>query len=187
VIALAPGWRAWDLARHAGWLTDPVIVITAACMIATLGVLALLWLRPPGLRCVLSVIGGLVLLLAAHRVTAAWHVDRPFVAGHFRPLFPHPPDTSFPSYTTAYFAAVAGPAWLTWRRAGAVMAVITAEVAFGCVYVGVHYVTDVAAGMAMGAACGGLCWAILGLAPAARLLARADGLVRRLRLRPRLA
>jgi len=105
VIALAPGWRAWDLARHAGWLTDPVIVITAACMVAAIGVLALAWLRPRGLRCVLAVIGGLVLLMAAHRVTsAAWLVTRPFVAGHFRPLFPHPPDTSFPSYTTSYFA-----------------------------------------------------------------------------------
>jgi undecaprenyl-diphosphatase len=137
------------------------------------------------LRCVLAVLGGLVLLLAAHRVTsAAWFVERPFVAGHFRPLFPHPPDTSFPSYTTAYFAAVAVPAFFSWRRAGWVMVAITAEVAFGCVYVGVHYVTDVTAGMVIGAACGGICWAILGVPPAARLVERADGLARRLRVRP---
>lgn len=184
MIALAPGWPAWDVAGHPAWLTDAVIVITAGCAAAAL-ILLLAWLRPAGLRCLLAVAAGLVLMVAVHRVIAAGlFVPRPFVAEHFRPLYPHSADTSFPSDTTGYFAVAVIPAWLTWRWLGRAFAVMTVLVAGGCAYVGVHYVTDVAAGAAIGLALGGAAWAALGWAPAASLTGRADALLRRWRLRP---
>jgi membrane-associated phospholipid phosphatase len=41
----------------------------------------------------------------------------------------------------------------------------TAVVAVGCVYVGVHYVSDVIVGAALGAACGAVTWFVAGLPP----------------------
>jgi undecaprenyl-diphosphatase len=184
VIVLAPGWPAWAVAGHPAWLTEAVIVITAGCGLAALTLL-LAWLRPGGLRCLLAVAAGLVLLVAVHRVIAAQlFVARPFAADHFRPLFPHSADTSFPSDTTGYFAVPVIPAWRAWRWLGRAFAVMTVLVAGGCVYVGVHYVTDVAAGAAIGLALGGAAWALLGRPPAASLTGRADALLRRWRLRP---
>jgi len=106
------------------------------------------------------------------------------VAGHFRPLFPHAPDSSFPSATTGYFAAAAVPVIACWRRAGQVLAAIAAEVAAACVYVGVHYATDVLAGLAIGAAGGCAAWLALGVPGIARPLAAADKALQAARLRP---
>jgi membrane-associated phospholipid phosphatase len=107
------------------------------------------------------------------------------VADHFRPLFPHAPDSSFPSATTGYFAAAAIPVLACWRRVGWVLAAIAAEVAAGCVYVGVHYVTDVLAGLALGAAAGGLAWLAFGAPGIARLVAATDAALRAALLRAR--
>jgi membrane-associated phospholipid phosphatase len=125
-------------------------------------------------------------LVAAHRlITAEIFVARPFVADHFRPLYPHGADASFPSALTGYVAVPVIPAWRTWSWVGRVLAACTVVVAAGCVYVGVHYVTDVTAGAAIGLAAGGLAWAALGWPPAVRLTGRTDRLFRRLRLRRR--
>jgi membrane-associated phospholipid phosphatase len=71
-----------------------------------------------------------------------------------------------------------------WRRLGWVLAAIAAEVAAGCVYVGVHYVTDVLAGLVIGAAGSGAAWLALGLPGIAWLLAAADRALQAARLRP---
>jgi membrane-associated phospholipid phosphatase len=184
VIEFAPGARLWSLAPHAAWLTGPVIWLTAGCLIATPLLLLLAWLRPAGLRCILAVALGLVVLvLVAKQITAVSFVARPFVAHHFKPLYPHAPDTSFPSVTTGCFAVVAAAALLAWRRLGWIFVAITCEVAAGCVYVGVHYITDVVAGALIGAASGGAAWLILGCPPIAWLVARADGLLGHAHLR----
>jgi membrane-associated phospholipid phosphatase len=73
-------------------------------------------------------------------------------------LFPHGADTSFPSGTVAVIAAVACVAWLAWPALSQVLAVATAVVAFGCVYVDVHYASDVIAGALLGIAAGWLGW-----------------------------
>lgn len=67
------------------------------------------------------------------------------------------------------------------------MAALTAEVAAGCVYVGVHYVSDVAAGAVIGIAAGGVAWLLLGLPVAIRVTTAADRLLRKARLRPAVA
>jgi hypothetical protein len=96
------------------------------------------------------------------------------VADHFTPLFPHSRDSSFPSATAGYFAVAAIPAACAWRKLWWLFAAIAIEVAFGCVYVGVHYVTDVVAGAAIGLAGGGLAWAVTGIPPVLRLPGRSD-------------
>jgi membrane-associated phospholipid phosphatase len=183
VIVLAPGSALWNLAQHASWLTSVVVVVTQACVIATPLLLLLAWPRPSGLRCSLAaaIAVGLV-VLARHGITAISFVPRPFTVFHFDPLYPHPPNSAFPSATTGYFAAAAVPALLCWRKLGWVVTAITAEVAFGCVYVGVHYVTDVVAGAAIGAACGAVAWLMLGFPPVARLIGKAEGALGRIPL-----
>jgi len=180
-----PGLSLWDVARYAGWLAPVVIAVTAACAVAALVLVGLCWRRPAGLRCVLAVVFGLAVVVAARHVAEFLvFVPRPFVAGHFRPLFPHAPDSSFPSATTGYFAAAAVPVIACWRRAGQVLAAIAAEVAAACVYVGVHYATDVLAGLAIGAAGGCAAWLALGVPGIARPLAAADKALQAARLRP---
>lgn len=176
MISIAPGLALWEPARHAGWLGPVVIVMTVGCVMATPVVVALAWRKPQGLRCVLAVILGLAgVVLARHALEAAFFVPRPFMADHFRPLFPHGPDSSFPSATTGYFAAAAVPVMACWRRLGWVATAIAAEVAFGCVFVGVHYVTDVLAGLAIGAAGSGASWLALGLPGISRIVAAIQG------------
>jgi membrane-associated phospholipid phosphatase len=87
--------------------------------------------------------------------------------------------------TTSYFAALVVPAWRTWRPLGWLLAAITAEVAFACVYVGVHYTTDVLAGAAIGVVAGLVTWLAFGSPPAAWLLGLADRVLAWARLRPR--
>ncbi len=96
---------------------------------------------------------------------------RPFVAMHFTPLYPHPPNNSFPSSLTAFAAVAAVVGVLAWRRRGLVFIAGTAIVAFGCMYVGVHYLSDVIVGAAVGAACGALTWLAAGLPPVTRAFA----------------
>ena len=188
MIVVVPGLAVWDVARHAAWLAPLVIALTAACVVAAPVLVGLCWRKPAGLRCVLAVVLGLAAVIAArHVIESLVFVPRPFVAGHFRPLFPHSPDSSFPSATTGYFAAVAIPVLACRRRLGWVAVAIAAEVAGGCVYVGVHYVTDVVAGLAIGAAGGGLAWLVLGAPGISRLLAAADAALQAARLRPRTA
>jgi membrane-associated phospholipid phosphatase len=181
---MAPGLPLWDLAQHATWLATVVIVVTAGCAAVTPLLLLAAWFRPAGLRCALAAVLALILvILARHAVVAISFVPRPFVVYDFQPLYPHSPDSAFPSATTAYFAAAGVPAFFAWRPVGWVFAAMTAEVAFGCVYVGVHYVTDVVAGAAIGAGCGLASWLLLGVPPMAGLMRRSDRLLSRMHMR----
>jgi undecaprenyl-diphosphatase len=96
--------------------------------------------------------------------------SRPFVALHFAPLYPHAPNNSFPSSLTAFAAVAAMVGVLAWGRLGLVFVASMIVVGFGCVYVGVHYTTDVIAGAALGAVCGAITWLTAGLPPVARAL-----------------
>jgi membrane-associated phospholipid phosphatase len=188
VIVLAPGWPLWRFASHAAWLTGPVIRLTQACVFAAVVVLVFAWLRPQGLRCVLAVAIGLIpMYLATRAIASITFVARPFIAYHFTPLYPHYPNTSFPSFTTACFALIAVPVTLAARRLGAVAIAIAAEIAFGCVYVGVHFATDVVAGAAIGAAAGYLGWLVLAIPLLARALTGVDEALGKVRLRRRQA
>jgi undecaprenyl-diphosphatase len=165
------------------WLTPVVIVVTAAFIF-----LCPIWFIFMGvwgrrLRPGVAALLGLGLTqLASHQVGKLVYQPRPFVVMHFTPLYPHPPNNSFPSTLTA-FAAVAGVIGvLAWRRRGWVLVLGTGVVAVGCIYVGVHYVSDVIVGAALGAACATVTWWVVGLPPVTRALSAME---RRIPGRPR--
>ncbi|MEV6314475.1 phosphatase PAP2 family protein [Streptomyces sp. NPDC051776] len=79
-----------------------------------------------------------------------------------RRLTKQPITTSFPSGHSASAAAFTVGAALESRRWGAVLAPVAASVAFSRVYTGVHYPSDVVAGVALGA---GAAFAVRGLVP----------------------
>jgi undecaprenyl-diphosphatase len=153
------------------WLTPVVIVVTAAFIFLCPLWFVVMGVRERRLRPGVAALLGLGLTQwASHEVGKLLYQPRPFVVMHFTPLYPHPPNNSFPSTLTA-FAAVAGVIGvLAWRRRGSVLVLGTGVVAVGCVYVGVHYVSDVIVGAALGAVCGTVTWWIVGLPPVTRAL-----------------
>ncbi len=151
-------------------------VAAADLVFAVLVVVILAWCHPDGLRTVLAIgVGGLVALALGALMGAVWPEQRPFVAEHVTPLIPHSADASFPSDHLLALGVVAGATWWRMRSLALVTLVLSVIVAFARVFVGVHYVGDVAGGFAVGLACGAAAW--LGLAPLTRLLARVDHLL----------
>lgn len=185
VIVLWPHARLWDVARHAPWLREFVIALSFACAALTVIAVIAVWFRPTGLRCVLSIFAALIATVVVSKgIAHLVHVDRPFVAYDFVPLFQHSRNTSFPSTLTAYFAIVAAPMLFAWRRMGWVMVGVTGEVAVACVYVGVHYGTDVVAGAIIGGGFGALAWFLLGQRPFQAVIEGVDRGLIGLHLRP---
>ena len=157
------------------WLTPVVIVATAACVGLCPLALVLIWIRERQIRSAVATLLGLAVGAKLCQFIGTFrYVPRPFVALHFTPLFPHAANNSFPSSTVAFAAVTATVVVLAWWRLGLVLVAGTVVIAFGCVYVGVHYVTDVIVGAALGIACGAVFWFGLGLPPVARFLAAID-------------
>ena len=79
----------------------------------------------------------------------------PFVTLGFTPLVPHVADASFPSdHTMAGVALVSPLLWGTTPRTGALLLIWALVVGVSRVAVGLHYASDVFAGMLLGVACG---------------------------------
>jgi undecaprenyl-diphosphatase len=177
---------AWihDLAGHAAWLDAAVGAIAVYGVAAVAPVLAAVWLiRADGLRACLAAVAGAAFGLAASAaIGLLWDRPRPFVAQHFTPLISHAADASFPSDHLAVLGAVVMALWFTARRLALVTAIVALAVAFARVYVGVHYVSDVAGGFVLGLMCGALAWGLAGVLAAP--LGRLDHLLVRTHLRP---
>ncbi|MCW2958383.1 MAG: phosphatase family protein [Solirubrobacterales bacterium] len=77
---------------------------------------------------------------------------RPFVAHHsIHDFLAHAPDAGMPSdHATAAFA-IGTALLLSWRRIGVVVLLAAAVLAIGRVFLGVHYLSDVAVGAVLGA------------------------------------
>ena len=153
------------------WVTPFVIGVTAGFIVlCPLGFFGL-WIWDGRLRPGVAALVGLgVAQWVCREAGDLTYRARPFVALHFVPLYPHPPNNSFPSSLTAFAAVAAVVGVLAWGRLGLVFGLGMVVVGFGCVYVGVHYATDVIAGAAIGAACGAVTWLVAGLPPVARAL-----------------
>lgn len=153
------------------WLTPVVVWGTAgALIVCPVGFLVMtFWERRlrPG---VAGLLGLVLTQVVCHELGRLTYQTRPFVALHFTPLYPHVPNNSFPSSLTAFAAVAAVVGVLAWKRLGMVFVAGTLVVGFGCVYVGVHYPSDVIVGAAAGVACGFVTWLIAGGRPVTRVL-----------------
>jgi undecaprenyl-diphosphatase len=173
-----------DLAGRSAAFDDVVRFAAQDLIYSVLLVALAVWLRPQGLRAGVAAAGGALLGLGAGSLAGdAWDRPRPFVAGHYAPLFAHANDASFPSDHLLVLGALAGAAWLAWRPAAVVTALLALAVGLGRVIAGVHYAGDVAGGFAIGVVAAMLVWVALGVAMP--LLARIDAVLERLHLRPR--
>lgn len=112
---------------------------------------------------IVSVCAGILALIINFAISHVWFRPRPFMVlprGSFHQLIPHSADASFPSDHVAggfAFASAswwaAGPKWLS--HSFTVLAII---VMIARVYVGVHWPTDVLAGILVGILAGRAMW-----------------------------
>lgn len=93
---------------------------------------------------------------------------RPYTALGFTPLFPKDKTgQSMPSRHCFSAAAIAGTAWYVLQPLGAVLAVLGVLIAISRVVTGVHYISDVLAGLAFGSVFAVLGWNAFVLAASA--------------------
>ncbi|WP_027417337.1 undecaprenyl-diphosphatase [Aneurinibacillus terranovensis] len=76
--------------------------------------------------------------------------DRPFISHHVIQLIPHAANASFPSDHATGAFVIATSIWLFRKREGRAWLVLAACVAFSRIWVGVHYPSDVIAGIILG-------------------------------------
>lgn len=148
------------------WIWFDYIVIFFAIYVPWIlaGVLLLFLIKDfkkyfkPAFGAFLSAVLGGVIVLA---INAVFYRVRPFVAGDVNLLFQHLSNSSFPSFhTTALFAASfflytkklqnTG----MWRSVGCVFLGISFLVALSRIIAGVHWPTDILAGIVLGGLCG---------------------------------
>lgn len=99
-------------------------------------------------------VGACVALALAQVLSHFWFSPRPFMAGVGTQLIPHAPDGSFPSDHMTFVWSVAVGMLLggATRVTGLVMAAMAAAIAWGRIYVGVHWPFDMAGGVLVGTA-----------------------------------
>ena len=161
------------------WLHAPMEVYASLGLVLFAGLpLAGRWLARSRDDCTMA-----AALPAPVAVVVAVVLQQPVIswAGHPRPFVVHPDalvlvsrsaDSSFPSDHACAVGAVTAALLVVGRRRGAVPAVLALLMAFACVYVGVHWPADVAAGLLLGAAVATAVVLLL-RAPFSRLVARA--------------
>lgn len=76
--------------------------------------------------------------------------DRPFVHHHVVQLIQHAANASFPSDHATGAFVIAASIWIWRKRDGWIWLVLAAGIAFSRIWTGVHYPTDVLAGMLIG-------------------------------------
>jgi membrane-associated phospholipid phosphatase len=139
-----------------------VVVAVAQYLLFGLALVAgLIWLaldRAGKVRLAAEAVLGLAVLGAGIWLAGTLHVDpRPFVQDpSLHPLFPHPPDNGFPSDHAAA-AGLLTALVLRYRRGlGVVVGIGAVLVAAARVAAHVHHLQDVAAGLLIGLAAGGV-------------------------------
>ena len=141
---------------------------TAAVYLLYLGLLA--WLAwhaiwaPLGVTAVVPAAAFVV----GTALRAAINRPRPYTKYGFVPLFPKDKTgQSMPSRHCFSAAAIAGTAWYVLPPLGAVLAVLGVLIAISRVVTGVHYISDVLAGLAFGSVFAVLGWNAFVLAASA--------------------
>lgn len=145
--------------RHDGFedVLRAYVNVSEYLFMAVVAVLALAALLQRGrqslLRSPAAIAGGgaALALLVGKAISTAVDRPRPFVTHHsIHDFLAHAPDAGMPSdHATAAFA-IATAVFLTYRRAGVAAYVAATILAIGRVFLGVHYVSDVIVGAALG-------------------------------------
>ena len=150
--------RAWlvGLSRRdaPGWLDRLLRLVTHAGGARATLTFSLLLLALPGTRAlgVATALANLASHLAVQALKRSVVRRRPHLHGDFDPLAAVPDAFSFPSGHTAAVTAVVFPLLLARHPLGLALLPVVPLVAASRVYLRVHYVTDVAAGFALGLA-----------------------------------
>jgi len=136
-------------------------------VIIALGAVLLVWLLVQRIRFAFEVAIILVIavglsLVIGRGIQHLWFEARPWVDHPDTvKLISHSADASFPSDHCLVAGAIAAVVLLASRVAGIIAIVLAVLIAWGRVFVGVHYPGDVLAGLAIGAACGVVTWFIV--------------------------
>jgi len=146
------------LAGHVDGIDDTFEVIARFAPLALLGILALSWFWPGGRPerdrrqwAVLAAVAAAAIALGVNQVIIhLWDRPRPFVSHHATLLLAPSHDPSFPSDHATFGFAIAVALVLASKRVGMLALFVAALVALARVYVGEHYVSDVAAGAVVG-------------------------------------
>jgi len=94
-----------------------------------------------------------IALLLAQGISYFWYLPRPFAANIGVQLLSHTPNGSFPSHHMTFISSIAIGLLITraTRAIGVVLAVCAILIAWGRVYVGVHWPFDMIGGLLFGA------------------------------------
>ncbi|MEU6587000.1 phosphatase PAP2 family protein [Nocardia sp. NPDC046763] len=174
-----------DFARDTPWL-HPIVSGYANYGVVLFGVLLLAgwWIaRRDGdparmVAAVWAPLGMLIALVINQPIAAAVDETRPCNALHDIVVLHCNTDAGFPSDHAVMAGAVAAGLWLVHRRLAVLGAVAALVMAFARVYIAAHYLQDVLAGLALGAAV-----SLVGFYLARPLMARLLALLARTPLR----
>jgi undecaprenyl-diphosphatase len=160
------------LTVHA-WVTSQTWFATAVVFVAEAGIallpvaLVVVWFRSSRLddgrreAILVGVVAAAVAFVVTLAVEQVLNRPRPFVELGFEPLFPHAPDSSFPSDHTLLGVALGGA--MLWRapKLGTCLVVWAVIIGAARVAAGVHYPSDIIGSTVLGLVLDALVWIAL--------------------------
>lgn len=135
------------LAGTVAWIDAVVVFLTKYGWYVLGAVIVLLRKQLPVAVAVGGVPAG---LLVERLIQLVWQRPRPFVAHEVTLLVEHVPSPGFPSSHAIVSFALAQAVWFASREWGVAAFVFAVLLALSRVFVGVHYVSDVAVGAVIG-------------------------------------
>ncbi len=136
-------------------------------VMVAIGVALIVWLLVRNIRnavetAVIMAAAVILSLVVGRVIEHFWFEARPWIDHPDTiKLISHSADASFPSDHCLVAGAIAMVALLAWRWLGILAVIGAILIAWGRVFVGVHYPGDVLAGLAIGAVCGLVCWLVV--------------------------
>ena len=91
--------------------------------------------------------------IVSYAISAFYYTPRPFVKESFAPLIAHSANSSFPSKNASVGFSLSFSTFKTSNMLGMVSLAIAILMSVGRVYAGIHYLTDIIAGVVIGALC----------------------------------
>ncbi len=133
---------------------DSIVIFSAQYLyLVALAVAVIYFLTQPGaIRKSMAICAVIVAPLSylISRIAALFYYDsRPFVVGHFAPLFAHAADNGFPSDHVLLIGAAATIVWFYNRKLSAVLWAFALLIGSARIYAGVHHAVDIAGSIAI--------------------------------------